>query len=87
MAQETRRGSQLQSVSMGWGVSSRPLGGMRRGLRVDVLPDLRQLVIPNVDVEDPVVLVRPTRFDFPRSDADKQNIILSERLVPGYARI
>jgi hypothetical protein len=53
---------------------------MRRGLRVDVLPDLRQLVIPNVDVEDPVVLVRPTRFDFPRSDADKQNIILSERL-------
>ena len=50
------------------------LRGPREGLRVDILPDLRQLAISNGDVEDPIVLERLIRgFDFPRSDADDQN--------------
>src|ERR1035441_2881397 len=50
------------------------LGGPREGLRVDVLPDLRQLAISNGNGEDPMVLERPIRgFDSPRSDADDQN--------------
>ena len=50
------------------------LGGPRQCLRVDILPDLRQLAILNGDVEDPVVhelLIRG--FDSPRSEADDQN--------------
>src|ERR1700719_5079135 len=50
------------------------LRGPREGLRVDILPDLRQLAISNGNVEDPIVLEQLIRgFDFPRSDADDQN--------------
>src|SRR6202795_3059811 len=51
-----------------------PLRGPREGLRVNVLPDLRQLAISNGNVEDPIVFERLIRgFDFPRSDADDHN--------------
>src|ERR1700722_16110171 len=40
------------------------LRGARRGLRVDILPDLHHLAISNGNVEDPVVLERLIRgFD------------------------
>jgi hypothetical protein len=49
-------------------------------LRVDVLPDPRQLAISNGDVKDPIVLERLIRaFDFPRSDADDQNPVSLRR--------
>jgi hypothetical protein len=50
------------------------LGGPRQCLRVNVLPDIRQLAVSNDNGEDPVVLKRLIRgFDSPRSEADDQN--------------
>src|ERR1700693_3365868 len=46
-----------------------PLRGPREGLRVDILPDLRQLAMSNGNIEDPIVLERLIRgFDFPRGN-------------------
>src|SRR5476649_1987220 len=50
------------------------LGGPRQCLRVDILPDARQLAVSNRDGEDPVVLERLVRgFDPPPREADDQN--------------
>src|SRR6202140_164311 len=38
-----------------------PLRGPREGLRVDILPDLRQLAISNGKVADPIVFARLIR--------------------------
>src|SRR5690348_16852774 len=47
------------------------LRGPRRRLRVDVLPDVRQLAVPDGNGEDEMILERPVRgFDFPRSETD-----------------
>jgi hypothetical protein len=50
------------------------LGGPRQCLRVDILPDVRQIAISNGNVEDPVVLKRLIRgFDSPLSEPNDQN--------------
>ena len=40
----------------------------------NILPDVRQLAVPNGDREDEMVLERPTGgFDFPPSETNDQN--------------
>ena len=55
--------------------ASRPSGGPRQCLRVDILTDVRHFVTSNGNGKDPVVLERPIRgFDSPLSEADDQNL-------------
>src|SRR5579864_2059196 len=88
--------SQVDSCGLdldGSGLGARwHLGGARQGLRVDILPEGRQLTISNGNVEDPMVFELCIRgFDSSSSEADDQNpVSLGDELgglwVRGFQR-
>src|ERR1700719_1035895 len=59
--------------------------GPRQCLRVDVLPDIRQLAVPDGNGEDEMVLESLVRgFDFPLGEADDQDPVSLRYELPGF---